>query len=291
MDWKDANICPLFKKNDRTIPSNYRPVSLTCILCKMLEHIICSNMMSYFEDNHLLNNRQHAFRRNHSCETQLVNVIDDWAKAIDKTQQTDIFILDFEKAFDTVPHELLKTKLHGYGVNKKTLNWIDSFLSGRRQSVVVNGTKSSNQEVASGVPQGTVLGPILFLTHINDITENVSSETRLFADDCVCYREIKTLEDCEELQKDIDTLGAWAVKWGMRFQPVKCNMMRLSRKREHLKFKYKLTGTELEFLEKIKYLGVTITNDLHWGKHIDEICNKGFQTLGLLRRNISACPQ
>ena len=99
-DWKDANICPLFKKNDRTTPSNYRPVSLTCILCKLLEHIISSSLMTHFENNNIINVKQHAFRKDHSCETQLVNVIDDWAAALDKTKQTDVFILDFEKAFD-----------------------------------------------------------------------------------------------------------------------------------------------------------------------------------------------
>ena len=115
--------------------------------------------------------------------------------------------MDFEKAFDTVPHELIKSKLHGMGVNKNILNWIDSFLSNRQQCVIVNGAKSNNEAVRSGVPQGTVLGPILFLIHINDINENVSSETRLFADDCVCYRE-KTTTDCELLQstKKLDEL-------------------------------------------------------------------------------------
>ena len=142
-DWKDANICPLFKKNDRSLPSNYRPVSLTCILCKVLEHIVSSNLMSHFDNNNILHNRQHAFRKGHSCESQLINVIHDWATSIDNRQQTDIFILDFEKAFDTVPHELLKSKLHGYGVNKSTMNWIDSFLSDRQQSVVVNGAACS----------------------------------------------------------------------------------------------------------------------------------------------------
>ena len=290
-DWKDANICPLFKKNDRTLPSNYRPVSLTCILCKVLEHIVSSNLMSHFDNNNILHNRQHAFRKGHSCESQLINVIHDWATSIDNRQQTDIFILDFEKAFDTVPHELLKSKLHGYGVNKSTMNWIDSFLSDRQQSVVVNGAASGKEAVASGVPQGTVLGPILFLVHINDIADSVTSEIRLFADDCVCYREINDPSDCQRLQEDIDKLGDWADRWGKRFQPVKCNMMQLSRKRSSIKHKYTLKGTELILLDSIKYLGVNITNKLHWGKHIDEICNKTFRTLGLLRRNLSACPQ
>ncbi|CAC5410790.1 unnamed protein product [Mytilus coruscus] len=132
--------------------------------------------------------------------------------------------------------------------------------------------------------------PILFLVHINDIAENVTSELRLFADDCVCYREIKNEDDCAELQKDIDTLGNWATNWGMRFQPIKCNMMTLSRKKKITSFKYTLKNTELQFLTSIKYLGVNITNDLHWGKHTEEICNKSYRTLGLLKRNLSACP-
>ena len=224
--------------------------------------------MQHFDNNNTLNTRQHAFRKNHSCEAQLVNVIQDWASAIDNRQQTDIFILDFEKAFDTVPHELLKAKLHKYGVNKNTLNWIDSFLSSRQQCVIVNGTSSSTEPVLSGVPQGTVLGPILFLVHINDISKDVSSDIRLFADDCVCYREVKDQKDCEALQKDIDTLGEWADKWGMRFQPIKCNMMTLSRKRTRTEFKYKLKGEDLVFLDSTKYLGVTISNNLHWGRQI-----------------------
>ncbi|CAC5402178.1 unnamed protein product [Mytilus coruscus] len=182
-----------------------RPVSLTCITCKLLEHVICSNLTQHFEDHNILNSRQYAFRRRYSCETQLINVIHDWATAIDNRKQT---FLDFEKAFDTVPHELLKSKLHG--VRKNILNWINAFLSTRSQCVVVNGIKSKTSTVLPGVPQGTVLGPILFLVHINDIAENVTSEFRLFADDCVCNREIKNEDDCVELQKDIDTLGNWA---------------------------------------------------------------------------------
>ena len=247
--------------------------------------------MDHLENNSILNERQHAFRKNHSCESQLINVIHDWATSIDQCKQTDIFILDFEKAFDTVPHELIKSKLHQAGVNKNILLWIDSFLSNRQQCVVVNGTKSNNEAVKSGVPQSTVLGPVLFLLHINDITENVSSETRLFADDCVCYREIKDINDCIILQNDINKLGEWAEKSGMRFQPTKCNIMRLSRKKNNIDFKYKLKGTELEQLDSIKYLGVNIASNLHWAKHIDEICNKAYKILGLLKRNLSSCPQ
>ena len=126
------------------------------------------------------------------------------------------------------------------------------------------------------------------MIHINDINENVSSEARLFADDCVCYREIKDVEDCKILQRDINILGDWAEKNGMRFQPIKCNIMRLSRKRKNIDFKYTLKGVELEKLDAIKYLGVNITSNLHWGKHVEEVCNKAFKILGLLRRNLSS---
>ena len=154
----------------------------------------------------------------------MITVINDWAKILDKKGQVDTFILDFKKAFDTPPHELLKSKLFSYGIGGKTLEWINAFLCFRQQRVVVNGVKSDWAPVVSGVPQGTVLGPLLFSLYINDIPVGIDSQIRLFADDCVCYREIRTVEDTLKLQKDIDLLGSWAQKWGMRFQPVKCNM-------------------------------------------------------------------
>ena len=132
----------------------------------------------------LLSDRQHAFRKSHSCETQLATVIDDWAKILDNQGQVDTFILEFEKAFDTPPHELLKSKLFSYGIGGKTIKWIDAFLCSRQQRVVVNGVKSDWAPVVSGVPQGTVLGPLLFSLQINDITSDIESEIRLFADDC-----------------------------------------------------------------------------------------------------------
>ena len=123
-----CNICPLFKKADRSLACNYHPVSLTCVPCKLLEHIVCSNIMSHLDHHKLLSDRQHAFRKSHSCETQLATVIDDWAKILDNQGQVDTCILDFEKAFDTPPHELLKSKLFSYGIGGKTIKWIDAFL-------------------------------------------------------------------------------------------------------------------------------------------------------------------
>ena len=222
---------------------------------------------------------------------QLTTVIDDWAKVLDNKGQVDTFILDFEKAFDTPPHELLKSKLFSYGIGGSTLNWINAFLCFRKQRVVVNGVMSDWAPVVSGVPQGTVLGPLLFSLYINDISADIESEIRLFADDCVCYREIKGIDDTVKLQEDIDRLGCWARKWGMRFQPVKCNMMQLTKKHNKIQASYTLEGTVLENVESIKYLGVTITSDLKWNTHIINICTKANRTLGFLRRNLFSCPQ
>ena len=167
--------------------------------------------MAHLHGYKLLSDRQHAFRKRHSSETQLTTVINDWAKILDNRGQVDTFILDFEKAFDTPPHELLKSKLFSV-VGGKTLKWIDSFLYFRQQRVVVNGVKSDWAPGLSGVPQGTVLAPLLFSLYLNDISSDIESEIRLFADDCVCYREIKDEEDTIKLQRDIDRLGSWARK-------------------------------------------------------------------------------
>ena len=147
--------------------------------------------------------------------------------------------------------------------------------------------KSDWVPVLSGVPQGTVLGPLSFSLYINDITTDIDTEIRLFADDGVCYSEIKGIEETVKLEEDIDRLGCWARKWGMRFQPVKCNIMQITRKRiKKINVSYNLTGTVLDNFENIEYLGVTITNDLKWNTYVSNICTKANRTLGFLRRTV-----
>ena len=139
----------------------------------------------------------------------------------------------------------------------------------------------------SGVPKGTVLGPLLFSLYINDISTDIDSEIRLFADDCVCYRDIKDTEGTLKLQKDIDQLGCWARKWGMRFQTVKCNMMQITRKLiKKIHASYTLEGSVLENVENIKYLGVTITNYLRWNTHVSNVSTKANRTLGFLNPQV-----
>ena len=166
------------------------------------------------------------------------------------------------------------------------MKWIDSFLC-FRQRVAVNGVKYGKAPVLSGVPQGTVFCPLLVSLYINDISSDIESEIRLFADDCVCYREIKNEEDTLKLQRDIDQLGCWTRKWGMIFQTVKCNIMQLTIKRiKKIHASYTLEGTDLENVESIKYLGATTTSDLRWNTHASNVSTKANRTLGFLRRNL-----
>ena len=187
---------------------------MTCVSCKLLEHIVCSNIMAHLDEYKLLSDRQHAFSKGHSCETQLTKVINDWAKILDNRGQVEYWILK-RHLIPPPPMNSLKAnclKLFSYGIGGKILKWLDSFLCFRQQRVVVNGVKSDWAPVLSGVPQGTVLGPLLFSLYINDISSDTESEIRLFADDCVCNHENKDEEDTMKLQSDIDRLGSWARK-------------------------------------------------------------------------------
>ena len=165
-DWTLANVAPIFKKGSKLQAVNYRPVSLTCISCKLFEHIVCKHILGHLEEHGILTDLQHGFRTGRSCETQLITTFQDIASAYNKKgSQIDIAILDFSKAFDTVPHDGLLSKLKHYGIDDKIWTWISNFLKQRKQRVVVDGIQSDLVTVDSGVPQGTVLGPILFLNN------------------------------------------------------------------------------------------------------------------------------
>ena len=206
-----------------------RPVSLTNICCKIQEHILISNILKHLDEYNILADCQHGFRARRSCETQLLTLADELVSGLDKSQQHDIIVLDFSKPFDRVPHERLLPKMDHYDVSGSTLEWIGAFLTDRVQQVKVEGATSYSIQVLSGVPQGTVLGPLLFLVFINDLPDCVESEIRLFAIYCILYRCIKDTNDCEAFQKDLNNLSAWEKKLGMAFYPVKCSAIRVSK--------------------------------------------------------------
>lgn len=219
----------IFKKGNKSEPANYRPISLTSICCKIMEHIIFSHMAKHLSSHNILINHQHGFRETFSCETQLISAIHDWAKDINFRSQIDVLLLNFSKVFDTVPHERLLIMVDYYGIRGNMFNWIRTFLSNRKQSVSVNGTHSSSRPVVSGVPQGSVLGPALFLLFINDISNSIQSKLRLFADDCVLSREVASHQDCLTLQQDLDLLYQWSRTWQLCFNVSKCYHLGITR--------------------------------------------------------------
>ena len=297
-DWRQANVAPVFKKGEKYNAANYRPVSLTCICCKTLEHIIVSNINKHLAFESILADCQHGFRSQRCCETQLVQfyhgMVSNLDGALDLGQkQTDVIIMDFAKAFDKVPHRRLLYKLGYYGIRGSIHKWISSWLSERSQKVVLDGQASDPVPVLSGVPQGSVLGPVLFLIFINDLPDNIRSSVRLFAFNCVLYRNIKSPIDCQILQDDLNSLSQWETDWQMKFNVTKCHSMRVTGHLpdKQILFDYTLHQQKLEQVPSAKYLGLTITDNLDWGQHVSEISCKATKTMGSLRRNLALAPR
>lgn len=290
LDWKKADVVPIFKKGDRANPCNYRPISLTSVCSKIMEHIVHSCIINHLEHHNVLTDQQHGFRKNRSCDTQLILTINDLAKCVDNHGQTDAILLDFSKAFDKVSHSRLLLKLKHYGVQNSILNWITDFLSNRSQRVVLDSQASSNVPVTSGVPQGTVLGPLLFLVYINDLPERVSSTVRMFADDCLLYRNIRSVDDTRTLQSDLDRLQDWESQWLMEFNPSKCEVITLTKKTKPTLCSYILHNTVLTKVNSAKYLGLNISSKLSWNNHVDCITKRATQSLNFIRRNFPTCP-
>jgi hypothetical protein len=284
--WTEGEITPIFKKGDKSKPSNYRPVSLTSVLCKVLEQIIRDHLMSHMAVH--ITECQHGFLTGRSCATQLLETLNIWTKLLDEKGTTmDVIYLDFAKAFDTVPHKRLLNKLEAYGVNGRILKWIANFLQNRRQRVSVNGEKSPWTNVLSGVPQGSVLGPILFICFINDMPDKVQSYLRMFADDTKVFATANSEEETNRLQKDLDSLHEWSTKWQLHFNAGKCAVMHLGHSNNQTDYsmgdpenKTTLAKTQLE-----KDLGVYVDPSLKFSKHCEKAANKANRILGLIRRS------
>jgi hypothetical protein len=229
-DWLQANVTPIFKKGCTLEPGNHRPISVTSIPCKVLEMLIRSNLEENLYENGLINKKQHGFVRRKGCHTNLLETLDFLTRAVEEGHPVDMLFLDFLKAFDKVPHAMLLTKLRAYGINSTTLKWIQSFLAGRVQRVVLGEGKSDWIPVTSGVPQGSVLGPLLFVLYINDLADNLQGECKLYADDTKLFRRVKSQEDCKSLQSDLDALHKWTIDWKLHLNLSKCKAMHIGRK-------------------------------------------------------------
>jgi hypothetical protein len=282
--WRDANITCIHKKGRKSLPTNYRPVSLTSIVCKMLETIIKEHILLHLDQHDLIKDSQHGFLRGKSTLTNLLVYLEDITKHIDYGTPVDVVYLDFAKAFDKVPHTRLIRKLRNHGIDGNILNWIHSWLSGRRQRVIINGQASEYTSVVSGVPQGSVLGPILFILFINDMDEDIKGNLLKFADDTKLYTDIKDNQSANTLQDDLDKLQKWTEDWNMAFNLPKCGIM-------HLGYgnplnDYYLNGTVLNKIDKEKDLGIIIQNNLKTSQQCIEAVKKANRSLGLIKRNI-----
>jgi hypothetical protein len=202
--------------------------------------------MTHADNHNILYPLQHGFRKNRSCETQLLEFIDDVTKNMENSLQTDVLIMDFSKAFDQVSHNLLTHKLHYNGIQGKANTWIHNFLSNRTQAVLLEGEASYYISVMSGVPQDSVLGPSLFLFYIPDIPDGITSTVRLFADDTIAYLTIKTNRNCTTLQNDLDKLSIWEQKWKIAFHADKCNVLSITRNKTPLKYSYMDTNLNMQ---------------------------------------------
>ena len=224
-DWKCANISPIFKKGSKSDANNYRPVSLTSVPCKIMESIIRDVLVTHMENNNLITAHQHGFMTGRSCLTNLLETLESWSRILDNGFGIDVIYLDYRKAFDTVPHNRLISKLQGCGIDGPLLHWIRAFLADRSMRVMVNDSSSSWANVSSGVPQGSVLGPLLFLIFVNDLPDWVKSSIKMFADDTKLWTKISNTADSEMLQEDLNRLKCWSDKWLLRFNPEKCKVM------------------------------------------------------------------
>ena len=290
-DWRKANITPIFKKGSRTSPNNYRPVSLTSILCKCMETIVKRKVLDHLVQNKLICNEQHGFTPGRSCTTQLLDTLDCWTNILDEGGHVDAVYTDFKKAFDSVPHRRLLLKMEALGVKGKVLDWIKDFLSNRTQIVTVNGTPSETGQVTSGIPQGSVLGPLLFVAYINDLPSQAENNVRIFADDTKLFTRSDEADARASLQEDLDRLCEWSDNWLLRFHPEKCCVIRLGNNPVDHTYSMKTTinGQEkrhnLTESEAEKDLGVFVDKKLNFKKHIAQATAKANRTLGIVRRS------
>ena len=283
-EWKLANISPIPKRNPIHDVTNYRPISLLSLVSKVFELCIYNRLIEHVYGQ--IYELQYGFLRGRSTTSQLLHILHQVLNVLEQKKQVDIVYLDFAKAFDKVNHDLLLVKLHNFGIRGNLLRWLRDFLSGRFQRVTALGVTSKPLPVLSGVPQGSILGPLLFIIYINDLPKCVSHDTTMamFADDTKCHRPIKNSQDKETLQSDLDNITNWCHDWKMELNQSKCGVLHLTRSREPTITQYTVLGTPVNRPNSQKGLGMSITGDLKWNKQVQEISSKANKMLGFVKR-------
>ena len=285
---KTASVIPIYKGGCREDPSNYRPISILPTLSKLFEKHVANQLKSFFARTNILYLYQSGFREKHSCQTALIRLVDSWLADIDAGKYVGTVFLDFKKAFDLVDHKILLHKLKLYHFSNKAVNFFESYLSNRSQIVKIENVQSEKANITSGVPQGSILGPLLFLLYVNDLPLCLSSDTDMYADDTTIHTTDVKL-DCvqSKLQSDLYKVNRWCKINNMAINPKKTTCMILCTKQKHTNSKVltlKIGNAEIENVTSQKLLGVYIDNCLTWKTHIDKTCNKLSSKLFLLRR-------
>ena len=282
-EWKVHRITPVFKSGDRVLISNYRPISLLCSVSKVLERLIYDKISSFTLAQ--VTNNQFGFMPNHSCLQQLLVFVDSVVRCQERKSQLDVVYVDIRKAFDSVPHGELLYKLRKFGIVGNLWYLFRDYLTCRVQCVAIENELSHLAPVASGVPQGSILGPLFFLLYINDMPLAMPMlRAFMFADDTKLAKEVTSLEDCAELQMSLESLRDWSAKWKLDFNISKCCSLQFSSRSKLIPSNYSMNDVPLPEKNHMKDLGVTICDDLTWSDHHNDICAKAYRQLGLLKR-------
>ncbi|XP_065662573.1 uncharacterized protein LOC136085213 [Hydra vulgaris] len=281
--FSSANITALYKKGDKTDSGNYRPISLPCISFKILQRIIKNKLEKYLHENNIIANEQHGFVKNRSCTTNLLETLDYITRNVDQGIPADVVLLDFAKAFDTVPHQRLISKLKAYGINGLALNWFQAFLSNRRQRVVMGDYVSTWAEVYSGVPQGSVLGPLLFILYINDLPESLKNTSKLYADDTKIMSISSSDELHNKLQCDLNSAYAWTQDWLLNFNIEKCLVMHYGFKNK--RYSFYMNSCKLNTSDSERDLGVIFSDNLKWKNQVLSSASKANCMLGIIKKS------